>query len=223
MEPPRHGRRTGVLFLLLVLVACTRTSPPANPGGSRSSAGSTGSGTGQDRIAGWKSDLDQVIPRMQAIHPDLYHGTSKASLEQAVQELESEVRAANDDQVMVGLLKIVARVSAQGRDGHTGAFIWGAAHLRSPVHSLPLRLWLFDDGLFVVDALPPYASLVGKRVVTIAGRPTGDVLSAVDPLIPRDNDSTVTLLMPRYLLIPEVLHGLGMIDEVGPVTFGLSA
>src|SRR4029453_10568322 len=63
---------------------------------------------------------------------------------------------------MVGLLRMVARVSAKGRDGHTGAFIWGRGSY--PVQSLPLRLWLFSDGLFVVDTLPPYRRLVGSRI-----------------------------------------------------------
>jgi Peptidase family S41 len=151
---------------------------------------------------------------MEAIHPDLYHSTSKSELEREVKALEAAVATSNDDQVMVGLLRIVAMVSAKGRDGHTGAFIWGKGSY--PVHSLPLRFWLFSDGLFVVAALPPYRRLVGSRIVAVAGRPTGEVLAALDPLIPRDNPSTVTLLTPRFLLIPEVLHGLGLI-ETGPI------
>ncbi len=39
--------------------------------------------------------------------------------------------------------------------------------------------------------------------------------------MPRDNAATVTLVTPRYLLIPEVLHGLGLIDAAGPVALDL--
>ena len=98
---------------------------------------------------------------------------------------------------MVGLLRVLAKVSAKGRDGHTGAFIWGTGSY--PVHSLPLRLWVFSDGLFVVDALPPYRRLVGSRVEAIAGHATGEVLAALDPLIPRDNVSTVKLGVVEFL------------------------
>jgi hypothetical protein len=152
---------------------------------------------------------------MESVHPDLYHGTPKPVFEAGIRALESEVPRLNDDQLMVGVLRIVALVSAKGRDGHTGAFVWGTGSF--PVHSLPLRLWTFSDGLFVVDALPPYRSLIGSRIEAFAGHPTGAVLGAIDPLIPRDNAWTVTLLEPRYLLIPEVLHGLGILDGVGPV------
>jgi hypothetical protein len=44
----------------------------------------------------------------------------------------------------------------------------------------------------------------------MAGHDIDDVLKAVNPLIPRDNESTVRLLMPRYLLMPQVLRGLSL-------------
>ena len=122
---------------------------------------------------------------------------------------------------MVGVAHIVALVSAkEGRDAHTGLYPW-SPDTRYPVHSLPLRLWLFPDGLHVVDALPPYQDLIGARIDTIANHPVDDVLAALDPVIPRDNDATVRLLTPRYVLMPEVLHGLGLVDDVGPVALGI--
>src|SRR5207237_10322429 len=37
-----------------------------------------------------------------------------------------------------------------------------------------------------------------------------EVLAAIEPLVPRDNDTTVRLLTPRFLLIPQILRGLGL-------------
>jgi hypothetical protein len=121
---------------------------------------------------------------------------------------------------MVGVLRIVAMVSAQGCDAHTGAFIWGTG--RYPVESLPLRLWLFEEEVVVVDALPPWQQLIGARIDAVEGRPIAEVLAQLDPLIARDNDQTVRLLTPRYLLIPQVLRGLGIADE-GPIDLRVSA
>jgi hypothetical protein len=53
-------------------------------------------------------------------------------------------------------------------------------------------------------------------VEAIDGHPIADVRTALDPLIPRDNDQTVRLLTPRFLLMPQVLRGLGL-AEAGPV------
>ena len=172
-----------------------------------------------DRVAEWRDDFERLVPGMEALHPDLYHGVRRSALHDAVAALEREIPDLNDDQVMVRLLEIVAMVSDQGREGHTGAFVWGTGTY--PVHSLPLRVWPFPDGVFVVDALPPYEDLVGQRVVSVAGRPVESVFRTIAPLVPHDNRMTITLVTPRFLLIPEVLHGLGLIDEVGPVELGL--
>jgi hypothetical protein len=173
-----------------------------------------------DRVAGWRGDLARLVPGMDGIHPDLDHGTPIASLEAAVATVSEQVPTATDDELMVGVLRIVAMVSAEGCDGHTGAFIWGTGGYA--VDSLPLRLWLFEDEAVIVDALVPHVDLVGARVDSIEGTPIVEVLAALDPLIPRDNAQTVRLLTPRYLLIPQVLRGLGIADD-GPVTLGVTS
>ena len=157
---------------------------------------------------------------MDARHPDLFHDTPRAEIERAIDELKARAATATDDEMMVGVAQIVALVSANGRDAHTGLFPW-SPDSTYPVHSLPLRLWLFPDGLRVVDALAPYEDLIGARLETIAGHPVDDVLAALDPVVPRDNDATVSLLTPRYVLMPEVLHGLGLVEDAGPVALGV--
>jgi hypothetical protein len=150
-----------------------------------------------DRVAGWRSDLDRLVG-----------------------DLKDTAATATDDELMVGVVRAVALVSAHGRDSHTGLYPWSPAS-HYPVHSLPLRLWLFPDGVHVIAALAPYEDLVGARVDSVAGQPIGDVMRALDPLIPRDNETTVRLLTPRFLLMPEVLHGLGLVSGVGPLELGV--
>lgn len=158
---------------------------------------------------------------MEAVHPDLYHDAPKAELENLVDDLKGTIATATDDELMVGVTRIVARVSAKGRDSHTGLFPWNPSST-FPLHSLPLRLWIFPDGVHVIAALAPHVDLVGARLDTIAGRPVAEVIRAIDPLVPRDNEATVRLLTPRFLLIPEVLHGLGLVETVGPMALGLT-
>ena len=129
---------------------------------------------------------------MAAIHPDLTHGTSRAELDAAATALSATVDRASDDELMVGVLRIVALVSRAGCDAHTGAYVWGSGTY--PVDSLPLRLWLFpgeadSDQVVVVDALPPYEALVGSRIEAIEGHPIADVIAAIDPIVPRDKET----------------------------------
>lgn len=236
-----HGDRIALHFtwMLLagILAACGSTATPSHasapptasaeavPGGpSPSAAATTPASLG--RADGWRADLAALVPGMAAIHPDLAHGTSREDLDAAVSALSATVDTATDDQLMVGVLRVVAMVSAAGCDAHTGAYIWGSGTY--PVDSMPLRLWLFpnEDGdgdeVVVVDALAPYRDLIGSRIDSVDGHPIADVLAAIDPIVPRDNAQTVRLLLPRFLLIPQVLRGLGLADA-GPISLAATS
>src|SRR5215204_3269337 len=208
--------RCWVAVLVLCVAACTpqaerphpsidgATPGSASPSTRLASPGPAGARTAE-RADGWLADLDGLLDAMDARHPDLFHDTTRAEIERATDELKARTATATDDELMVGVAHVVALVSASGRDAHTGLYPW-SPDSKYPVHSLPLRLWLFPDGLHVVDALAPYEDLIGARLDTIANHPVDDVLAALDPVIPRDNDTTVRLLTPRYVLMPEVLH-----------------
>jgi hypothetical protein len=220
-------RRLAALALVIAVLGCGSASAPSAGSVASPSRGAVAESPGPaaptrapssspDRVAGWRSDLDALVPAMEAIHPDLFHDTPKATIERLLDDLGRTADTATDDELMVGLSRAVAMVSAEGRDAHTGLYPW-SPDSRYPVSSLPLRLWLFPDGIHVVASLAPYEDLVGVRIVTIAGHPAEEAIRTLDPIIPRDNASTVRLLTPRYLLMPEVLHGVGLLDEVGPV------
>ena len=164
--------------------------------------------------------MHSLVPAMETFHPQLDHGISIRELNLQAEALGNTASTASDNELLIGVVRIVASVSADGCDAHTGVYPWGTPDLN--LHSLPLRLWLFGDDVYIVDALPPYEGLIGSKILKIGERSIGQVKEAVEPIIPRDNDATVRLLMPRYLLTVEVLDGLGLIDgATGPVQLEL--
>ncbi|HET9853397.1 MAG TPA: hypothetical protein VFP56_12970 [Candidatus Limnocylindrales bacterium] len=211
-------------FALAALAGACSPSPTAAPSGAPASptpAATTAAASptaavvatpqgSLDRIASWRADIDSIIPGLERIHPNPFHGTSKAAMEAAAAELSAGAANLSDDELMVGIARIAALVSANGCDGHTGLYVWGTGSY--PVESLPLRLWLFGDDVVIVNARD-HPELVGAKIESIEGRPIDDVRAALDPLIPRDNAQTVRLLTPRFLLIPQVLRGIGLAND----------
>ncbi len=213
-----------MLLAATVLAACSPTastaptaagSVPATSDASPSPSAATATPAGSlDRAAAWQADLALIVPGIERIHPDPFRGTPRADLEAAVADLSGRASTLTDDELMAGVLRVGAMVSRNACDGHTGGFIWGTGTY--PVESLPLRLWFFGDDLVIVDTLDPLG-LDGAIIEAIEDRPIAEVLAGLDPVIPRDNEQTVRLLAPRYLLIPQVLRGLGLADD-GPIT-----
>ena len=80
----------------------------------------------------------------------------------------------------------------------------------------PVWLWDFPDGLRVVAAHDPYSNLVGARVTKVGHLAVADARKAVEPLVPRDNASSLRANLPTYLLLPNVLAELGVLASDDP-------
>src|SRR4051812_25509311 len=74
---------------------------------------------------GWTTDLTALIPGMDRLHPQLDHGVSLGALNAAAADLATSAPTLTDDQLLDGLMRVVAMVSRQGCDAHTGAYVWG--------------------------------------------------------------------------------------------------
>jgi hypothetical protein len=160
-------RMTGLLLMPLAMVALV-ASAQARPSAPATAA----------------ADVRELGASIEQMHPDPYRAISKAQFEAAVEDLATRTPELSRDEILVGMLRIVALLGP--RNGHTGIFPADPSNARE-LHLYPLRLYDFPDGLFVVDAAD--RSLVHDRLVSVNGMPLDQVLARVRPLVPRDNES----------------------------------
>jgi dienelactone hydrolase len=160
-------------------------------------------------------DVQLAAQHLRDDHPNLFHDLSPAQFDAAVANLSAQADSLDDDQLLVGLMRLGAMPGV--RDGHTGIFPLNPANRRL-LHAYPIRMYTFADGTYVVGQAGG-SDLLRARVVAVGGRPLDEVIAAVSPLVPHDNDSTLMLRVTTYLNTPEVLHGLRLVPDLGPVTF----
>jgi dienelactone hydrolase len=161
------------------------------------------------------NDVQLAAQHLRDDHPNLFHDLSPSRFDAAVADLSADASSLDDDQLLVGLMRLGAMPGV--RDGHTGIFPLNPAN-RRVLHAYPIRMYTFADGTYVVGQAGG-SDLLRARVIAVNGRPLEDVIAAVSPLVPHDNDSTLMLRVTTYLNTPEVLHGLGLVPDLGPVTF----
>ena len=109
--------------------------------------------------------------------------------------------------MLVGVMRLVAMISAHGGDGHMG--IWPPDN-PDAVHRFPVRLWEFPDGVYVTAARAPNGDLEGARVLKVDGIPIDRVFERLDPVVPRDTPSNLRAARMVFLTSAEVLTGLGI-------------
>lgn len=197
--------------VLVVLLSLALIVPGCTPGAENEATPSR-TGGGDNFV----SDARFLVERMRSIHPKLFHSLSRTEFERAALDLEESALALDRDAFMVEVARFVASTSSEGRDGHTGVFIFDQSE-ELDLEMLPLRLYAFSDGVYVVDALEPYRSLIGGELLSIGGIPIEDAIENVRPMISKDNDMTVLSRLPWFLVWMEALQVTEVLDpEVTP-------
>jgi hypothetical protein len=156
-----------------------------------------------------------MAAEMEHRHANLYHTVNKESFQAAVADLDARIPKLQRHQIIVGMMRIAAMVG----DGHTRVDPRKDAAFQLP--SLPLKLYLFEDGVFVRAAAPEHAALVGARIEAVGGVPIEEAMRRVGEISSRDNEMGIKKFVPLYLNMPAILHALEMSPTPGAAVFKL--
>jgi hypothetical protein len=127
---------------------------------------------------------------------------ARAEANRQIAELKSEHAPLDRERFHDALL----RITALADNGHTNLH-YGKG---GPQNFIPLRVVLFADGLYVLRAKSAYADLLGARVESIEGRPTRDVIAALEQLH-GGTEGWRRTYAAIYIQSPEILCG----DAIG--------
>ncbi len=173
----------------------------------------------------WVADIEQMSESVKNMHFKPFHNVTESEFDNDVQALIENVPTMSDKEIIVAMVKIVARLE----DGHTRVHIprlypefaleAELGHGGTPppkiealkFAQLPVRFELFDDGLYVVAARPSHADLIGRRVTAFDDTPVDEVIASVRSVSFTENDSRAKLMAPDRLALPDVLAALGLV------------
>jgi tetratricopeptide (TPR) repeat protein len=161
----------------------------------------------------WREDLRVMAAEMPKFHNNLFHTMSREQFDGAIKRLNERIPQLARHQIIVEMAKIVALVG----DGHTN--IYPTRDPKIGFRALPVKLYLFKEGLFVRAAEHEQALLVGARIVRIGSFSAEEAIAKVREMIGRDNEMGVRFFAPHLLVMPEVLHALGIVSEMENIPF----
>ncbi len=187
--------------------ATPSTSPAAATAEPTTPLASASTAAGAARI----EDLAYLVDELRDIHPNPFLDEGEAAFMTRVRAIEDRADTLTDTGFLVAVMELMGH---RERDGHSGA--WALAQPGERLHAWPVWLWDFPDGLRVVAARDPDGDLIGARLVQVGDVTVEEAATAVNPLVPRDNDSNLRANLPMHLTVPEILDELGLREPGGP-------
>ena len=148
----------------------------------------------------WRSDIRFLADELAKRHRNAFHRLKKEDYDAAVKALYDGAPRMTEDQIIVGMMKIVSMV----KDGHTSLI--PRPFFRSGF--FPVEYYWFSDGLYIVKAAPEHADLVGTKVVRIGKMRVEDALAAAGTVNAADNEMGRRNYAPILIKVPEILAGL---------------
>jgi len=163
-----------------------------------------------NRVEAWQQDLEVVRSRFLE-YDRSFEPATRAAFKDAIDELEASLPKLSDEEAIVALAMAVALSG----NAHTRLYL---LRNRTELRRLPVAVYWFSDGLFVVRATATLRETLGCRATSIAGLDPQEVRERVARLF-AGNASWVDYKSPYFMTSPEILYGLGLIKSMEKVPF----
>ena len=154
-----------------------------------------------ERVTEWSKDLEALRSRLAATHPKYKGCGLPRELSAAFDDLIGRADSLSGSRMAVEVQRLLASVG----DGHTVLWPFGMKH--EAWRRIPVMLWEFDDGVFVVQS--ESADLIGRRVERIGPLPIDEVAKRLRPYISHDNEMQLRWAEPFYATVTDFLFAIG--------------
>ncbi|HET7461873.1 MAG TPA: hypothetical protein VFJ82_11525 [Longimicrobium sp.] len=168
-----------------------------------------------ERNAGWRADLDYLLGEVRRMNAVYSHAPLPDSLVAAAGALRRRIPTLGDAQVAVAMQRLLAMLG----QSHNNLFL-NVPGARVRFGALPLTLYQFPDGVYVIGADSAHAGLVGSRLLKLDDTPADSAMVRLRALTTRDNPRN-EWVGPGYLAVPAVMHALGVARSPGELRLTL--
>ena len=167
-----------------------------------------------DRVNGWRYDIAFWLEQVRKQHYVYKSKPLPSSLSKAAAELSRNVPKFSDERMLFEMQRLAAHVG----DGHTYVLPLGARRVTGSV--IPLRFYLFSDGLFVIDAYAGQERWIGSKLVSIGNTSAATILERMKPAISADNRFGYRWIGPPFLNLRGAIESVadGITSDSIPVT-----
>lgn len=150
----------------------------------------------------WKKDIRHLRKELPERHVQLFSVLSRKEFNQRLDWLEQHCNTMSDVDVILYLQKLMADLG----DSHTSIELSKEYFANS---LLPLHLYRYSDGYYVLYTLPAYKEMLLSRIEAINGFPVQQIEDSLKKLFPNDGSNYALSKLHRYLPSVAILKSFG--------------
>jgi hypothetical protein len=157
------------------------------------------------------SDLDSLYRTLIHNHPKLICGKDREQFDSLYSSIRVSYPAYSENQKILEMAKLVASI----HDGHTQMGL--AFDTANHFHQLPIKLYCYQNGIFIRRAAEEYGQYSGMKVLKIGSLSIDTIVKRALPFVHGENVSAVKDILPSRIIIPEVLNYIGAISSLDSI------
>ncbi len=160
------------------------------------------------RTAGWRRDVGHMVSELRRVDPP---GTPiPAEFYRRVNALKAAVPKRSDEQIAAGISEAMNALNR----GHTAIWFGDTeAGTEMDYRPLPLRLYVFPEGIFITEGWNGFEDMADAEVLKFGHTAAAEVLRRVGSAKSNESPMEVLWTAPDLLVRPAFLKGLGILKR----------
>ncbi|GCD12195.1 S41 family peptidase [Clostridium tagluense] len=156
-----------------------------------------------NRNTRWLEDINFLCRELSLKHKNLFFQKNKEDFFKEIESLKTDIESLSNYEIKLEIAKIVASM--------------GDAHTYVPLNVnllLPLELYWFADGIYVIVAPQQYKEILYRKIIKINNIDIEEVINILSSIISYENETYLKSQLPKYLPAIELLYDLGLVNDI---------
>lgn len=151
----------------------------------------------------WATDIEFLKTELPAKHKNVYAEKSEAYFFEGIKRVALQTDSLSDFEIAIKLQQLISSFG----DSHTGAN-WGQFVDKNKI--LPLHLFWFSDGIFILHTTAENKEVLGCKIVKINGNPIQVVIDSLSTMLTVDNNAVIKSNIPKLIPLVQLLQFFGL-------------
>jgi hypothetical protein len=154
----------------------------------------------------WKTDIEFLKKELPARHTDFFSIRTQEEFEKELNEIISKLEYLDDEEIIFALQQVIASFG----DSHTHV---DYSKLFIPKKNLPIKLYWFKKGLYIIETSNANKSLLGKRITAINKYSVSQICDSLKTVFTVDNEAIVKIFVPELIKNKDLLEYFGFVKN----------